>query len=151
VILAAVVSLAAAAIALVFRLAEPFDHGVWLVAYLFLVGFLAQVLLAWGQTELRDSFPVRTSRGASTSQIVFWNAGVIAVPLGVLAGTRIAVVLGSLSLLVALASLSSAVRPRLASASGDRRWLTQGYVGLLAFMAGSVVVGTALAWDIAWV
>ena len=51
---AALASLAAALVALVVRMAEPFEHGVWLVAYLVLVGFLAQLLLGRGQRGTRS-------------------------------------------------------------------------------------------------
>lgn len=150
--IAAVVSLVAAALALVFGFAEPFDHSVWLVAYLFLVGFLAQLLLGRGQSALlRSAERQRSAGGPLTAQIILWNAGVIAVPFGVLADTRLAVALGSLSLLAALASLSITVQPELAFEVTSRSWLARGYVVLLAFMTGSVLVGTALAWDIPWV
>ena len=47
--------------AAVARAIEPFDHGIWLVAYLFLVGFLAQLLLGRGQaTVLMSSRQART-------------------------------------------------------------------------------------------
>ena len=62
---AALASLAAALVALVVRMAEPFEHGAWLVAYLVLVGFLAQLLLGRGQAALLSSgglpVPSRTS------------------------------------------------------------------------------------------
>src|SRR5215204_5579131 len=40
------ISLGTAVLAAAARAIEPFDHGIWLVAYLFLVGFVAQYLLA---------------------------------------------------------------------------------------------------------
>ena len=147
---AAAASLVAAAVAAVVRIAEPFEHGVWLVAYLFLVGFLAQLLLGRGQAALlpasSGSLPGPRSRRV---QPVLWNAGVISVPFGVLADARLAVVFGSLVLLVALASFSHSVRAALTHRSVPRR-LRSGYFALLVFMAGSVLVGTALAWDIPW-
>jgi hypothetical protein len=148
---AALASLAAALVALVVRTAEPFEHGAWLVAYLVLVGFLAQLLLGRGQAALLSSgdlpAPSRTKRLAQT---VLWNLGVVAVPLGVLAETRLAVVVGSLSLLAALASSSMTVRPIILSAAARRSRLASAYVALLLIMTASVVVGSALAWDIPW-
>jgi hypothetical protein len=129
---------------------KPFDHGIWLVAYLFLVGFLAQLLLGRGQTTA----PVASPSGASTSpiraQVAFWNAGVVAVPLGVLVGTRALVVLGSIALLTALNGFwqaSRLCRSDSSTASGSQGIV---YKALIITMAASVVVGTVLAWDIPW-
>ena len=148
---AALASLAAALVALVVRMAEPFEHGVWLVAYLVLVGFLAQLLLGRGQAALLSAgdlpAPLRSKRLAQT---VLWNLGVVTVPLGVLAETRLAVVVGSVSLLTALASLWMTVRPVLASELRRRSRLGSGYVALLVSMSASVFVGSALAWDVPW-
>jgi len=80
------------------------------------------------------------------AQAILWNAGVAAVPLGVLLGARVFVVLGSLALLASLVMFWQEHRPRHAG-SGV---LEIGYVALIVFMAGSVLVGTALAWDTPW-
>jgi hypothetical protein len=148
---AALASLAAAAVTLAIRLAEPFEHGVWLVAYLVLVGFLAQMLLGRGQTALlvAGGLPAPPRRTRLT-QAVLWNLGVVAVPLGVLAGTRLAVVAGSVSLIVALASLARTARPGLTAPRARRWWQGWGYAFLLAAMTASTLIGTALAWDIPW-
>jgi hypothetical protein len=149
---AALASLAGAGAALVVRIAQPFDHGTWLVAYLVLVGFLAQLLLGRGQAALLSSgdLPV-PSRNQRLAQTVLWNLGVVAVPLGVLAQTRLAVVVGSVSLLAALASLWMTVRPTIVSAPAGRSWLASAYFALLVIMTASVFVGSALAWDIPWI
>ena len=57
----AAASLVAAASVAVLRATQPFEHGIWLVAYLFLVGFLAQLLLGRGQAALLSvpACPVR--------------------------------------------------------------------------------------------
>jgi hypothetical protein len=147
---AALASAAAAGLALAVRTSEPFDHGAWLVAYLFLVGFLAQLLLGLGQAALLSG------AGASSPtpwvrlrQALLWNLGVVAVPAGVLAETRLAVVAGSLSLFAALTSLAKTTRPELTRAHSPR-WLSWGYRVLLAAMLVSTLIGTALAWDIPW-
>lgn len=125
---------------------QPFDHGVWLVAYLFLVGFLAQLLLGRGQVALlvvaHETHPPRSTRRA---QLLLWNFGVLIVPVGVLAGTRLAVLLGSVALLSGLYSFWRGVREVL-----DDAWLSRAYMLLLGFMSASAVVGLALAWDIPW-
>jgi hypothetical protein len=140
--------LAAALIAAVARTIEPFAHGIWLVAYLLLVGVLAQVLLARGQATLlaasdADAPPI----GA---QVTLWNAGVVAVPLGVLLGARVLVVLGSLALLTSLAAFWQASRPRRSESGAASRGARVGYLALMVFMAVSVLIGTALAWDTPW-
>jgi hypothetical protein len=146
----AAASLGAASVAAVIRAIEPFDHGIWLVAYLFLVGFLAQLLLGRGQAALFSSSNQRSPRsGRGLEQLILWNAGVISVPFGVLADARLAVVVGAVVLLIALTSFAYSVQAALADPS-IRPSLRRGYVALLIFMAGSVLVGTALAWDIPW-
>jgi len=148
---AALASLAAAGVAVVIRIAEPFDHGTWLVAYLFLVGFLAQLLLGRGQAALLSSggHPV-PRRGVRLAQALLWNFGVIAVPAGVLADTRLPVVVGSVSLLAALASLWQTARPRLPGSHARPTRPGWAYALLLLTMTASTLIGTALAWDIPW-
>jgi hypothetical protein len=85
---AALVSLVAAAVAIAVLVAEPFDHGGWLVAYLVLVGFLAQLLLGRGQAAVLSAGGLPAPpRGVRLAQALLWNLGVIAVPVGVLAET----------------------------------------------------------------
>jgi hypothetical protein len=142
--------LAAAVVAAAVRASEPFDHGIWLIAYLFLVGFLAQLLLGLGQTALRGRAVRPAAAQTVRAQAIFWNAGGITVPLGVLANTRLPVVIGSCALLAALALFSDSLR--LAPPQGPRRAasIRRAYAALLLLMAASVFVGTALAWDIPW-
>jgi hypothetical protein len=147
--LLAAISLAAAAVAGMIRAATPFDHGIWLVAYLFLVGFLAQALLAAGQ----DSLYRRTGRPPSgrlvRMEAVLWNFGVVAVPLGVLLNARIAVVAGSCALLPALGlfARSLGISPN----SHGAIPIAMAYMALVLAMSASVVIGTALAWDVPWI
>jgi hypothetical protein len=147
----AAASLLAAAAATIAQIAEPFDHGPWLISYLLLVGALGPYLLGRGQAallELADRPPV--PRGARRVQLMLWAIGVIAVPVGVLADARLAVVVGSLSLLVSLASLWASVRAVATPHALARGWRATAYIGLVGFLATSAVVGTALAWDIQW-
>ena len=141
--------LAAAGIAAIVRAATPFAHGIWLIAYLFLVGFLAQALLGKGQASLwrragKESSAARVVR----AEAILWNVGVLAVPFGVLVNARIAVVIGSCALLPALAlfarSLSPSPKPHGAIS------IAMAYTVLVLGMAVSVAIGTALAWDIPW-
>jgi hypothetical protein len=142
--------LAAALIAAVARAIEPFAHGIWLVAYLSLVGFLAQVLLAHGQTTVLAAAPSDADDPPIGAQAVLWNAGVVAVPLGVLIDARVFVVLGSVALLTALAAFWRASRPRRSESGGASGGAGVGYLALMVFMAASVLIGTALAWDTPW-
>jgi hypothetical protein len=112
---------------------QPFAHGWWLASFLTLVGGVAQALLA-----------------ATAARTVLWNAGTLLVPLGVLTDIRLPVVLGSCALMAVL------VRVTLDIHRGDleprqrvrqhRAW----FLPFLGFMAISVLVGTALAWDLPW-
>jgi hypothetical protein len=143
-------SVAAAVLAAAARAIEPFAHGIWLVAYLFLVGFLAQLLLGRCQAMLVaagssgiDSPPIR-------AQAALWNAGVVAVPLGVLVGARLFVVLGGLALLTSLTAFSQVCRSLRSESGAVPGALEVGYVALIVFMAASVLVGIALAWDTPW-
>ena len=141
----ALISLAAGVLVASLRAAVPFDHGIWLVAYLLLVGFLAAFLIAAGQAALLGSTaPMESTDG----QAAFWAFGTIAVPTGVLGDSRLAVVAGGVALLVALRWMASA------ALAGDTRrakpMLAYAYLGLISAVAASVGVGVALAWDIPW-
>jgi hypothetical protein len=145
----ATISLFAAALAGVVRAATPFDHGIWLVAYLFLVGFLAQALLGAGQSSLYRRAGRPLSGRLVRMEVVLWNFGVVAVPLGVLVNARIAVVVGSCALLPALVLFARSLNPS-ANPHGAIS-IAMAYTALLLGMASSVLIGTALAWDIPWV
>jgi hypothetical protein len=142
--------LAAALVAAVARAIEPFAHGIWLVAYLSLVGFLAQVLLARGQATVLAAAPSDADPPPIGAQATLWNAGVVSVPLGVLVGARVFVVLGSVALLTALAAFWRATRSRRSESGAVSAGAGVGYLALMVFMAGSVLIGTALAWDTPW-
>jgi hypothetical protein len=137
-------------VAAVARAIEPFAHGIWLVAYLFLVGFLAQLLLARGQATVLAAAPLDADPPIG-AQAILWNAGVVSVPLGVLVGARVFVVVGSVALLTALAAFWRASRPRRSESGAVSGGAGVGYLALMVFMAGSVLIGTALAWDTPWV
>ena len=143
-------SLVAAVVAAAIHGSSPFAHGAWLVAYLALVGFLAQALLGAGQSALltRNTLS-RLSREVRVAQTALWSLGVVTVPLGVLSETRLLVVIGSVSLIAALISFWISIRRTLAPTKAG--WLPRAYAALLAGLMASVFVGTALAWDLPWV
>lgn len=129
---------------------EPFAHGLWLIAYLGLVGSLAQWLLGHGQARLLSVNDLRPPlRRERLVQGLLWNLGVVAVPIGVLEQTRLAVLVGSLALLGALASLLMTVRPVVGRADGGLRQAGL-YLALLLFMTASVFIGLGLSWGIPW-
>ena len=70
--------------------------------------------------------------------------------MGVLLDARLFVVLGSLALLTALAAFWRAYRSLRLESGAASGALRVGYVALIVFMAASVLVGTALAWDTPW-
>ncbi len=142
-------ALGAGLVAIVIQLLSPFDHGVWLIAYLLLVGSLAPYLLATGEEALLAR---RSAARIVNVQPSLWGAGTIAVPAGVLLDSRLLVALGSIALLTALASMASAGlarRPRPSTPARTR--LESAYGALIVFMTVSVGIGLALAWNTPWV
>ena len=72
----------------------------------------------------------------------------VIVPVGVLADTRLTVLIGTMALLGALVSFFGDVRRLL---SDDRNAAVgRSYLALLVFMAASAITGLALAWDTPW-
>ena len=137
----------ATAFAIALRVATPFDHGIWLIAYLLLVGSAAPWWLAAGEVRLLDD----PARGGAELQAGAWLAGMIAVPAGVLLEARLLVVIGAAALVVALVSLTrrafaAGARPLPGATPGSRRI----HAALIAFMALSAAVGVLLAWDTPW-
>ena len=143
--------LAAALIAAAIRAARPFEHGIWLVAYLFLVACLAQLLLGRGQAVALEAAGMPAPPAAVVwVQAALWNGGVVAVPLGVLVDARLFVVIGAAALLAALASFTRTVAPALAARGGAPARLRRGYIALVVFMTATTLLGIALGWDRDW-
>ena len=137
----------ATALAILLRALETFDHGIWLIAYLSLVGTLAQFLLAWGQSRLAPGTSVRHVR----LQALLWMIGVVFVPAGVLIEARLLVVAGSVPLIAALFLFWQQTRTGTGrSRREDDAGLGAAYDVLLVFMTLSVFVGIALASDVPW-
>lgn len=131
------------------RIATDFEHGIWLVAYLLLVGCLAPTLLSVGERWLLSG-PQRAHEGASTAAVL-WMTGLIAVPVGVLGEVRLFVCAGAICLIASLVLLSRRAffgdprgaversRPKLAA-----------HALTIMVMAVSTGIGVALAWDYPW-
>ena len=132
----------AAVVAAVARIATPFGHGWWLVAYLALVGGLSQLLLGPGlRAIVRRSTRGAPTRRTSSAQLVLWNVGTALVAIAVLAGTSAGVIAGSVLLLAALGSFALSVRR---TGPVTRGW-PLGYMLLVLFLASSVFTGAGLA------
>ncbi|MHB1223900.1 MAG: hypothetical protein ACYC2G_07635 [Gemmatimonadaceae bacterium] len=144
----ATVFIVAAAALAVARAITPIDRGWWLVAYLSLVGGVAQLMLGPGLialARLRNA-PAPGGRRAMMTRLVLWNAGTLLVAAANLAGAMPGVVAGSALLLGALALFTGDLRTVRATANLSAPWWVRGYVVLLVFLALSVVVGTVLAY-----
>lgn len=148
--LALVAALGAAAglVAVAARIATSFEHGIWLIAYLLLVGALAPALLARGERRLLAA-PLE---GAGARLLAgLWLAGVIAVPAGVLGSARLLVCAGAACLLAALAILAArAFGGQAVPAAARGRVDATIHVALLIAIAASTAIGVALAWGEPW-
>lgn len=144
-----------AALTVLLLIVAPFDHGVWLLAYLLLVGFAAPILLAVGESRLL----AEPLDGTGADRLAgAWLAGMILVPAGVLLDIRLPVVIGAVALLLALGSLTqrafaAGARPARAASPRARRMQAgarRAHAALIVFMAASTLVGVLLAWDSPW-
>ena len=131
----------AAAIAAIARIATPYAHGWWLVAYLALVGGLAQLLLGPGLNAIASAKGRAPGAKTSGAQLVLWNVGTALVAIGVLAGTSAGVIAGSVLLLAALASFALSLGR---TGPVTRGW-PLGYLLLVLFLVSSVFTGAGLA------
>ena len=116
----------------------PFTRGSWLVAYLVLVGGVAQALLAFGPLWAGSAIAPIARRWAGTW---LWVAGSLLVPAGRLAALAPLTIAGSIALLAALGGYAATVlrAPR----GAPRR--VGAYLTLVAFLATSTGVGLVLA------
>jgi hypothetical protein len=118
--------------------ATPFAHGSWLAAYLVLVGGVAQIALGVGRLGLPAPAP---STQHWRLQITGWNVGNAAVATGVLAGSTVVVVAGSVPLLLTLGGFAAGTPA--AWSHAPRRTLA--YDAFALMLAISVVIGCVLA------
>lgn len=147
---AATAFLGAAAVVTAVQLAAPITRGWWLVAYLALVGGVAQALLGNGQLAL-----VARTAGAGTragpdgrwwvAPWVLWNAGTITVAATDLAGSAAGVLAGSAALLVALGLFAGHLHGARACPRCAPSLWTGAYAALVVFLAVSVFTGAGLA------
>lgn len=127
--------IAAGGVAAAVNSAAAFQHGSWLVAYLVLVGGLAQLSLAAGLVLLHA--PPSSARVAYV-RLGLWNLGTVLVPAGVLLDAAGLVSAGSFVLLGALLLFCSG-----AFHTPSRVRALMYHVVALA-LAASVLVGSAL-------
>jgi hypothetical protein len=128
----------------VVRAVVPFAHGWWLVAYLVLVGGLAQALLGGGASRVSSADPGGpTTADLARWQLGLWNGGTVAVAAFDVLAASGGVLAGSVALLAALVLFSRAAVAMRAPPRGRR---TAVFLVLIAFLAVSVVVGCYLAY-----
>lgn len=139
--------LVVAAIAAVTNVRAPFAHGWWLVAYLSLVGGVAQLLLGPGLSVIaRRSGAQERALRYGVAELALWNVGTVMVAVADLMLMPGGVVVGSVLLIVALALFArDLMRINVASGTSLGVWRVM-YSLLLVFMAVSTIVGTALAY-----
>lgn len=143
----AVAYLTAAGSVAVLHAVTGVTRGWWLVAFLSLVGGVAQLLLGPGLLALASrSGAWAPSPRQVLAELVLWNGGTAAVAIADLADSMAGVLAGSVLLLAALLLFAGGLR--LARATAPRRWPAWGraYAFLLAFLAISVIVGAWLAY-----
>lgn len=116
----------------------PTEHGSWAVAYLVLVGGVAQVALGAGQALLAPTTP---SRHVVRSEMTGWNTGNAAVLVGTLLGFNWLADIGGAIL---IASLVLVIR-QMRGAARRPAWPLYLYRGLIALVLVSVPVGLVLA------
>jgi hypothetical protein len=133
------------------RATAPFEHGWWLVAYLTLVGSVAPLLLSRGRSRLLSQLRcAQPGRAWLCREVVLWNVGAVLVPVGVLTDGTAAVRAGSVLLLVALAMYAAGLLRSARSARSRRSAWERVYYALVAFLVGSVAIGTGLADALPW-
>lgn len=143
--------LLAAALAAALRTTTPFEHGWWLVAYLALVGGLAQLLLAPGRASgLSRVGAAHPPRAWLWCELALWNVGTLVVPVGVFTDGASAVLGGSIVLLTALVLYAAGLRRAARKARRSARGWERAYYALIGFLVASVLVGTRLGEALPW-
>jgi hypothetical protein len=139
---------AAGLAAIAARLANDFENGIWLVAYLLLVGSLAPALLAIGERRL---LAAPLAGDGARSAAVLWLAGVVLVPAGVFVDARLLVCVGAVSLILALLVLVERAFGGGATPAGERaRAELAAHAVVILVMAVSTGIGVLLAWGRPW-
>lgn len=135
----------ASVIGAVLRLSSHYAHGWWLVAYLLLVGAVAQLLLAPGGTWVARRLGATAPAPRRWWALGLWNLGTVLVPIGVFADRASPVLVGSTLLLASLGLYAWCMwRAARATPRRSRAWALA-YLAVVAGLAGSVLIGAALA------
>jgi hypothetical protein len=115
---------------------DPTRHAMWVVAYLVLVGGVAQITLGLGQTLLANPTPTRAT---GATELLAFNAANVAVLAGTLMDREWLVDVGGVVLAAALLLFLRGVRRVPASLP------VMVYRTLIVFVLGSIPVGLVLA------
>ncbi len=116
----------------------PTEHGSWAVAYLVLVGGVAQVALGAGQALLAPTVP---SPRVIRSEMTGWNTGNAAVLVGTLLGFTWLADIGGALLFTSLALVTRQMR----GAARRPAWPLYLYRGLVVLVLVGIPVGLVLA------
>ena len=146
VVCAAVFIIAAAVIAVI-NTRTPFTRGWWLVAYLALVGGVAQIMLGPGLIALaRHSDAAMPGLHHKFAELLLWNTGTAIVAFADIAISPPGVLAGSVLLIAALFLFAGELHGASAFARRPAPGWRRMYALLLVFLLGSVAVGTVLAY-----
>lgn len=115
------------------------DRGAWVAAFLVLVVGVAQVGAGAGQTYLA---PISRPLAFVAAEAACWNLGCVAIIVGTLVSSPVAVTIGSAFLVVALVMSAVAVT----GSSGRHRPLLWSYRALLVVLVVSIPIGVTLSW-----
>lgn len=133
------------------NLTAPFAHGWWLVAYLGLVGGIAQLMLGPGQFVVADRLQTTgVPARVVAAELALWNVGTVLVPVGVLANASEALVAGRALLAAALVLFAVGLRRMTPRAQRRAPWTCRCYAATVAFLAVSVLVGLHLGEAMPW-
>jgi hypothetical protein len=120
---------------------SPSENSSWAVAYLVLIGGVAQIALGVGQSRLATTPP---SRQLLLAEFLAWSVGNAAVIAGQLLGLPLIVDAGGLLLVVALALLFGGVRGARPGAR-DTRWTLYAYRLILLIVLVSIPIGLIIS------
>ncbi|MGI8459487.1 MAG: hypothetical protein ACR2LI_15435 [Propionibacteriaceae bacterium] len=118
----------------------PTEHGAWAVAYLVLVGGVAQAALGVGQALSTTGTPSLLV----AVQLIGWNLGNAAVLVGTLNGVPALADVGAALLGITLILLARGVPGALRRPGGVPRWFCCCYGLLIAVLLVSLPVGLVL-------
>jgi hypothetical protein len=142
----AIAFIGAAVVVATVHLATPITRGWWLVAYLTLVGGLAQLLLFGGLVALTSrSGAHMPGAAAMRTRVVLWNAGTLIVAVMDLVALQVGVVIGGGMLVAALVLFAHNLHAVDVAAPRLRDRWSAGYALVLIVLGCSVAIGVALA------